>query len=39
MYKVLVVEDEEPIRMGLVDILEMEGYAIKEAVDGEHSLG
>ncbi|MFC1586083.1 response regulator transcription factor [Fibrobacterota bacterium] len=38
MYKIMIVEDEEPIRMGLVDILEMEGYAVKEAVDGESAI-
>jgi DNA-binding response OmpR family regulator len=38
MYKILIVEDEEPIRMGLVDILEMEGYSIKEAMDGEMAI-
>ncbi len=38
MSKVLVVEDEDAIRLGLVDILELEGYDIREAVDGEAGL-
>lgn len=38
MIRVLVVEDEEAIRMGLVDILEMEGYKIEQAADGEEAL-
>jgi len=36
--KILVVEDEEAIRMGLVDILEMEGYQVEQASDGQDAL-
>ncbi len=38
MLKILVVEDEEAIRMGIVDILELEGYEIKEAPDGQIAM-
>ncbi|MBF0430339.1 MAG: response regulator transcription factor [Fibrobacteria bacterium] len=38
MHKILIVEDEDAIRLGLVDILEMEGYQINEAVDGEEAI-
>jgi len=38
MFKILIVEDEEPIRMGLVDILELEDYSVKEATDGEMAI-
>ncbi len=38
MNKILVVEDEEAIRLGIVDTLEMEGYSIEEAEDGEKAL-
>jgi DNA-binding response OmpR family regulator len=36
--KVLVAEDEELIRKGLVDILKAEGYSTFEARDGEEAL-
>lgn len=36
--KVLVVEDEEIIRMTLCDRLEAEGYAVGQASDGEEGL-
>jgi len=34
MAKILIVDDETPIRRTLRDILEFEGYEIEEAVDG-----
>ncbi|MDR0515974.1 MAG: response regulator transcription factor [Fibromonadaceae bacterium] len=37
-YKVLIVEDEEFIRSGLRECLEMEDYAIETAEDGEEAL-
>ena len=37
MHRILVVEDEEAIRVGLVDLLEIEGYAVEFAVDGEEA--
>ena len=36
--KVLVAEDDEYIREGLVDILEGEGYTVVEAVDGNEAI-
>jgi DNA-binding response OmpR family regulator len=38
MYRILIVEDEEAIRLGLVDLLEIEGYEIDVAVDGEQAM-
>ncbi len=38
MHSILIVEDEDAIRMGLVDLLEIEGYAIEVAVDGEEAM-
>jgi DNA-binding response OmpR family regulator len=38
MMKVLIAEDDELIRKGLVDILESEGYATVEAGDGEAAI-
>lgn len=38
MHKILIVEDEEAIREGLVDLLEIEGYTIEYAADGEVAL-
>ncbi len=38
MTRVLVVEDEEPIRMALVDMLASEGYDVLEAADGEAAV-
>jgi DNA-binding response OmpR family regulator len=38
MHKILIVEDEDAIRMGLVDLLEIEGYTIEVAVDGEEAM-
>lgn len=38
MHKILIVEDEEAIRLGLVDLLEIEGYEIEVAVDGEQAM-
>ena len=34
MAKILIVDDETPIRRTLRDILEFEGYDVEEAVDG-----
>ena len=36
--RILVIEDEEPLRMALVDALTAEGYAVLEAADGERGL-
>ena len=36
--RVLVVEDEAPLRMALVDALSAEGFAVLEAADGEAGL-
>ena len=38
MHKILIVEDEDAIRMGLVDLLEIEGYEIDVATDGEQAM-
>jgi DNA-binding response OmpR family regulator len=38
MHKILIVEDEESIRLGLVDTLEIEGFEIEVAVDGEQAM-
>jgi DNA-binding response OmpR family regulator len=38
MHRILIVEDEDAIRMGLVDLLEIEGYEIDVAVDGEIAM-
>ena len=37
-YKILIVEDEEIIRLGLQDNFEMEGYTVETAVDGEDAI-
>lgn len=37
-YKVLVVEDEEIIRLGLQDNLELENYEVETAADGEEAI-
>lgn len=36
--RVLVVEDEAPLRMALVDALSAEGFTVSEAADGEAGL-
>ena len=38
MTRILVVEDEEPLRMALVDALRAEGFEVLEAADGEAGL-
>jgi len=38
MHKILIVEDEETIREGLVDLLEIEGYGVDSASDGEIAM-
>jgi len=38
MPRILVVEDEEPLRMALVDALAAEGFEVLEAADGEVGL-
>lgn len=38
MPKILVVEDDESIRMALLDDLSLEGYQVDEAADGEQGL-
>ena len=37
-YRILVVEDDAPIRRGIVDALEFEGYAAVEAADAANGL-
>ena len=37
-FKILIVEDEEIIRLGLQDNFEMEGYAVETACDGEEAI-
>ena len=36
--RILLIEDEEPLRMALVDALNAEGYEVLEAADGEVGL-
>ncbi len=36
--RILVIEDEEPLRMALVDALSAEGFSVLEAGDGERGL-
>ncbi len=38
MIKILIVEDEPNMRMGLRDNLEFEGYEVSIAEDGEKGL-
>lgn len=38
MARILIVEDEPNMRMGLIDNLEFEGYDVDMAVDGEEGL-
>lgn len=38
MPKILVVDDEKPIRDAMRDVLEYEGYTVEEAKDGEDGL-
>jgi DNA-binding response OmpR family regulator len=38
MYKILIVEDEPNMRMGIKDNLEFEGYQVDVADNGEHGL-
>ena len=38
MHRILVVEDEEAIRAGLMDLLEIEGYSTAAAVDGQEAM-
>ncbi len=38
MHKILIVEDEEAIRLGLADLLEIEGFDVDAAVDGEEAM-
>ena len=38
MAKILVVEDERPVRRLLVDTISDEGYYVREAEDGEQAL-
>jgi len=38
MIRILVVEDEEPLRMALVDALRAESFEVLEAADGEAGL-
>lgn len=39
MSKILIVEDETPLRTALVDTLLNEGYEVLEAKDGQEGLG
>src|SRR5574338_512413 len=38
MSKILIVEDEPAMRLGLNDNLEFEGYEVEQAADGEEGL-
>ena len=38
MIRILVIEDEEPLRMALVDALRTESFEVLEAPDGERGL-
>lgn len=38
MYKILIVEDEENMRLGLKDNLEFEGYEVDFAIEGNEGL-
>jgi two-component system alkaline phosphatase synthesis response regulator PhoP len=38
MHRILIVEDEEAIREGLLDLLEIEGYEAGVAVDGQEAM-
>jgi len=38
MHRILIVEDEEAIRSGLIDLLEIEGYEINAAIDGQEAM-
>ena len=38
MYRILIVEDEHQMRLGLKDNLEFEGYEVSEAADGEEAV-
>ncbi len=38
MAKILIIDDEAPVRSGLKDILEYEGYQVMEATDGEEGV-
>jgi two-component system, sensor histidine kinase and response regulator len=38
MTKILVIEDETPIRENVMEILEMEGFEVLGAADGRHGL-
>ena len=39
MSKILVIDDEKPIRNALRDILEYEKFTVDEAVDGVEGFG
>ena len=38
MKRILVIEDEPQMRLGLCDNLELEGYEVETAVDGDEGL-
>jgi DNA-binding response OmpR family regulator len=38
MFRILIVEDEQQMRLGLKDNLEFEGYQVSEAADGEEGI-
>ncbi|MFN8361162.1 MAG: response regulator [Candidatus Kapaibacterium sp.] len=38
MKKILVIEDEEPVRMNIVELLELEGYDVLQAENGRIGL-
>jgi DNA-binding response OmpR family regulator len=38
MKKILVIEDEEPVRMNIVELLELEGFDVLEAENGRIGL-
>ena len=37
-HRILIVEDEEAIRLGLEDLLEIEGFEVDAALDGEQAM-
>ena len=37
-YRILIVEDEEIIRLGLQDNFELENYIVETAADGEEAI-
>jgi CheY-like chemotaxis protein len=38
MAQILIIDDEEPVRIVFRDILEQAGYEVEEAADGEQAI-